>query len=289
MATRKQMKLVYSAILLLTMILTGTGDSWTSSEKVIRTIYVIPSTGNGSHLKCPNDLCYSLQDIVGNKSTYFTSNTALELIPGVYNIYKELNLHLTNATNFVIKASDVAQHVYGNNSYFNHTKVEIRCKQNSTFRMTLYNCSNVMIKDITFSHCITKGKSDYIFHINRCFNVTLFNTAFNENKGAVLIQKSKIKFRGRSVFYNNLAKDCESFLIINESSEIRITGETHFVGNTAESGGAFLVYSSTVNLDNKRVYFIRNTASSGGAIALKNQSIFNTNVEMTVFRENKAN
>ena len=91
------------------------------------------------------------------------------------------------------------------------------------------------------------------------------------------------------MFYNNLAKDCESFLIINESSEIRITGETHFVGNTAESGGAFLVYSSTVNLDNKRVYFIRNTASSGGAIALKNQSIFNTNVEMTVFRENKAN
>ena len=53
------------------------------------------------------------------------------------------------------------------------------------------------------------------------------------------------------------------------------------------------MYSSNVNLDNKRVYFIRNTASSGGAIiiALKNQSltIFNTNVEMTVFRENKAN
>ena len=182
----------------------------------------------------------------------------------------------------MLKPSDVAQHG-------SSTKVEISCKQNGTFRMALFNCSSLTIENITLSNCITREKSDYVLHVIFCFDISLSNTAFIKNEGAVLVQNSEIEFSGRSEFSNNSAKECDSFLFINKSSKIRITGEAQLTGNTANSGGALLVYSSTVHLDNTRVFFTRNIANSGGAIALKNQSMLKGCVEKAVFRENKAN
>ena len=248
----------------------------------IKTIYVIPNFGTRSHLISPNFRYFSLQEIVNNQSEYFTSNTVLKLVPGVYLIYRELNLHITNATNLVLKSSD-------NNSNNQHTshKIEIRCSKNATFRMSLSNCSSLAIKDIIFSHC------DYTLHVLCCFNISLSNTAFIGNKGAVLIQDSEIEFKEQLMFHNNSAKDYESFLFINESSKIVVNDEMHFIGNRAESGagGALLVYNSTVHLNNKMyAYFARNLAASdGGAIALKNQSMLNGSVEKIVFRKNMAN
>ena len=251
----------------------------------IKTIYVLPGFGTRSHLIPPNVRCFSLQEIVNNQSDYFTSNTVLKLVPGVYHIYRKLNLHIINATNLVLKSSDNDS----NNGHISHSKVEIRCSQNATFRMSLSNCSSLAIKDTTFSHC------DYALHVLHCFNISLSNTVFVGNKGAVLIQNSEIEFKEHLLFHNNSAKDYESFLFINESSKIIINDEMHFIGNRAEScagtGGALLVYNSTVHLDNKtHAYFARNSvASDGGAIALKNQSILNGSVEKVVFRENMAN
>ena len=94
---------------------------------------VVPNSEDRSHL-CPPDIyCYSLQEIVENHSDYFTSNTILELAPGVYSIHREINLHIANVSNFVLRASDITQ--YGNNNHV--TKVEISCETHVEFRMTL--------------------------------------------------------------------------------------------------------------------------------------------------------
>ena len=230
---------------------------------------VVPNSEDRSHL-CPPDIyCYSLQEIVENHSDYFTSNTILELAPGVYSIHREINLHIANVSNFVLRASDITQ--YGNNNHV--TKVEISCEPHVEFRMTLSNSSSVMIKDVTFSNCTAEGNYDYIFYVLNCFNVSLFNTRFIGNQGAVLVQNSEIELKGQSLFCNNSAKNnYEGFLIINESSKLIISDEAHFVGNTARSGGALLVYSSTVHINSEKVTFVTNTANIGGAIALKNQS-----------------
>ena len=245
----------------------------------IRTIYVVPSSGDTSHLSCQNVRCYSLQEVMNNQSGYFTSNTVLALVPGVYHIYSKLNLHITNAANLVLKSSDNVQY----DQHVSHDKVEIRCNHNAIFRMLFSNCSNLVIKDITFSHC------NYTLHVLYCFNVSLTNTAFTENEGALLVQNSEIEFRKRTEFHNNSAKVYESFFFINESSTIKITDEIYFIGNRAESGGALLVYNSTVHLNNNNISFTRNFADDGGAIALKNQSILSGSVERTVFWENGAN
>ena len=176
----------------------------------MKTIYVVPNFGNRSHLLPPNVCCFSLQEIVNNQSDYFTSNTVMKLVPGVYHIYGELNLHIENATNLVMKSSDNDS----NNGHVSHTKVEIRCSKNATFRISLSNCSSLAIKDITFSHC------DYTLHVLCCFNISLSNTAFIGYKGAVLIQDSEIEFKKQLMFHNHSAKDYESFLFINQSSKI---------------------------------------------------------------------
>ena len=62
---------------------------------------------------------------MNNHSDFFTSNTVLKLVLGVYHIHRMINLHITNVTNLVLKSSD-------NESYDSHissrrAKVEIRC------------------------------------------------------------------------------------------------------------------------------------------------------------------
>jgi predicted outer membrane repeat protein len=237
----------------------------------MKTIYVVPNFGNRSDLISPSVRSFSLQEIVNNQSDYFTSNTILKLVPaGVYHIHSKIILRITNVANLVLKSSD-------------NTKVEFRCTQNATFKVSLVNCSNSAIKDITFSYC------DFTFHVLCCSNMSLFNTMFIRNKGAILIQNSELEFKDQLAFHNNSAKDYESFLYINKSSKITISAELYFVGNTAECGGALLVYNSTVNLNKVYANFIRNSAASeGGAIALKNQSILNGSVEKVVFRQNTA-
>ena len=269
-------------ILLLTVIIT-TARAFTS-------FYVVPNLEDRSHLCHPDVYCYSFQEIVNNQSDYFTSNTVLELSPGIYNIYRELNLHIANVTNFELRSSDMAQY-YGNNSYFSHnnSKVEINCKPHVTFRMTLSNSSNLTFKDVMFSNCFTEEKYNYMFYVLHCLNVSLSNTAFVGNQGTISVQNSEIEFKGQSVFCNNSAKDYESFLVINESSKVIISGEACFIGNTARSGGALLVHRSTVHINTKKVMFVRNTANTGGAIVLKNQAKLYGYVKKIVFRENKAN
>ena len=236
-----------------------------------KTIYVVPTFGYRSDLISPSIRSFSLQEIVSNQSDYFTSNTVFKLVPGLYQIHRKLNLHITNVANLVLKSSD-------------SIKVEIRCSQNATFKMSLINCSSSAIKDITFSHC------DYTLHVLHCSNMSLSNTVFIRNQGTIIIQNSDIEFKEQVVFHNNSAKEHESFLLINESSKITINAALNFTGNRAECGGAFLVYNSTVNLNKLYANFTRNSAASnGGAIALKNQSILSGSVETVVFRENMAN
>jgi predicted outer membrane repeat protein len=245
---------------------------------------IVPNSEDRYRLCHPDIYCYSFQEIVENHSDYFKSNTVLGLAPGVYSIYKEINLRIDNVTNFVLRASDTAQ--YGNT---NHNKVKISCEPHVVFRMTLSSSTNVTIKDITFSSCVTE---DYIFYVLYCFNVSLFNTGFIGNQGAVLVQNSEMEFKGQSVFYNNSAKTYEGFLTIYESSKFVISDEAHFIRNTARSGGALLVYSSTVHINTERITFVRNTAKIGGAIALKNESMLlaiGYYAKKMVFRENKAN
>ena len=148
------------------------------------TLYVVPNSEDGSRLCHPDVYCYSFQEIVDNQSEYFT---VLELAPGIYNIYRELNLHIANITDFVLRSSDVAQ--YGNK------KIEISCKPHVAFRMTLSNSSNLIFKDVMFSNCFTEGKYKYMFYVLRCLNVSLSNTAFIGNQGTVLVQNSEIDFQ----------------------------------------------------------------------------------------------
>ena len=256
----------------------------TRATTSVRKVYVVPNSEDGTHVTCSNVYCYSLQEVVDNQSDYFISNTVVELEPGIYNIYGELTLHIANVTNFVLRSSDVRDV-----AQYNHTMVEISCKRpHATFRMMLSNSTHLTIKGITFSHCTTEEKYEYILYVVYCFNVSLSNTAFIGNKGAVLVQNSEIEFKEMSKFCNNSAKQYESFLFINKSSKITISGETHFIGNTAKSGGALLVYDSTIHFNNNKVKFIRNTANTGGAIALKQQSVLYGYVKKIVFRENIA-
>ena len=122
----------------------------------------------------PSVHTFYLQEIVNNQSDYLTSNTVLKLVPGVYHIHRKLNLHITNVTSLVLKTSS------------DSTKVEIRCSQNATFKISLINCSSSAIKDITFSH------SAYTLHVLHCSNMSLSNTVFIRNKGAILIRNSDI-------------------------------------------------------------------------------------------------
>ena len=131
--------------------------------RAFTSFYIIPNSSEDRPHLCPPDVyCYSIQEILDNHSDYFTSNTILELAPGIYNMYGEVSLRIANITNFVVRTSDAVN--YGNN-----IKVELSCTPHGTFtdRMMLTNKCYV----------ITQQKYDYIFVlIDNSFNISLSNT-----------------------------------------------------------------------------------------------------------------
>ena len=116
---------MYSIVLLLSVLV---GVLVIGSSASIKTIVVVPNFRNASHLNSPNIRYFSLQEIMNNQSDFFTSNTVLKLVPGVYHIHRMINLHVTNVTNLVLKSSDNESYKYdGNQLCCVHASVPIQC------------------------------------------------------------------------------------------------------------------------------------------------------------------
>ena len=89
-----------------------------------------------SSMPCPDErYCYRLQEVIHNTRVYFTSNTTLKFLPGIYNIETERSVVVSDVTGLAI---------VGNNTI-------IQCFAN--FGLVFLNVSNLTIQHLHFTHC----------------------------------------------------------------------------------------------------------------------------------------
>ena len=89
-----------------------------------------------SSTPCPDErYCYTLQEVVHNTRVYFTSNTTLKFLPGIYNIETESSVVVADVTGLAI---------VGNNT-------TIQCFEN--FGLVFLNVTNLTLQHIHFTHC----------------------------------------------------------------------------------------------------------------------------------------
>ena len=113
----------------LSSFLSSFGQNSTDSEIQWRIIYVTPEDS------CPVDLCYHLEDVLGNSSYFFDSYTTLELLPGVYNITEKVGqLVLIKIVNFTLKGSS--------------PNVTIICQPGATWGLTIIKSLWVEISNV---------------------------------------------------------------------------------------------------------------------------------------------
>ena len=56
-----------------------------------------------SSMPCPDErYCYTLQEVIHNTRVYFTSNTTLKFLPGIYNIETESSVVVSDVTGLAI-------------------------------------------------------------------------------------------------------------------------------------------------------------------------------------------
>jgi hypothetical protein len=110
------------------------------------TYNVIPEDSDSS-LVCPVNYCYHLQDVFNNSSYFFDSYTTLELLPGEYNITKNVGqMVLVNATNFTLRGSS--------------PNVTITCQSGATWGLIIVESQNLEISNIQVNYCSTKLQLD---------------------------------------------------------------------------------------------------------------------------------
>ena len=89
-----------------------------------------------SSMPCPDErYCYTLQEVIHNTRVYFTSNTTLKFLPGIYNIEIESSVVVSDVTGLAI---------VGNNTI-------IQCFEN--FGLVFLNVTNLTLQHIHFTHC----------------------------------------------------------------------------------------------------------------------------------------
>ena len=89
-----------------------------------------------SSTPCPDErYCYRLQEVIHNTRVYFTSNTTLKFLPGIYNIETERSVVVSDVTGLAI---------VGNNTI-------IQCFEN--FGLVFLNVSNLTLQHLHFTHC----------------------------------------------------------------------------------------------------------------------------------------
>jgi hypothetical protein len=137
--------------------------------------YIIPEDSDSS-LICPVNYCYHLQDVFSNSSYYFDSYTTLELLPGEYNITKNVGqLVLVNAINFTLRGSS--------------PNVTITCQSGATLGLIIIESQNVEISNIQINYCSIKLHLDdpNLMSYNELlgkylgYNLSFCDTIFNTN------------------------------------------------------------------------------------------------------------
>ena len=142
---------------------------WLSLEYTTIVLYIISVSKGSSDLRrlyiapdhlvnpqrysvpCNDNHCYSLQDVINNKSYFFSSNTTLEFMPGRFEVTER-----------------IGQFIIANISFFsmmrypmpwidrNQTNAVIHCKPGAMFGFTFVNCSNVIVANLSLSNCSAK-------------------------------------------------------------------------------------------------------------------------------------
>ena len=149
------------AIFLLTtsFLISSFSQNSTDSEIQWRTIYVTPEDS------CPVDLCYHLEDVLGNSSYFFDSYTTLELLPGVYNITEKVGqLVLIKIVNFTLKGSS--------------PNVTIICQPGATWGLTIIKSLWIEISNIQIYNCSA--------HLQLEGRTNTILTAYNKQVGKYL-------------------------------------------------------------------------------------------------------
>ena len=89
-----------------------------------------------SSMPCPDErYCYRLQEVIHNTRAYFTSNTTLKFLPGIYNIKTESSVVVSDVNGLVL---------VGN-------KTTIQCFE--SFGLVFLNVSNLTLQHLNFTHC----------------------------------------------------------------------------------------------------------------------------------------
>ena len=109
-----------------------------------------------SSMPCPDErYCYRLQEVIHNTRAYFTSNTTLKFLPGIYNIKTESSVVVSDVTGLAI---------VGNSTI-------IQCSEN--FGFVFLNVSNLTLQHLHFTHCGLNVFSKGLMNIaNRLTDVT---------------------------------------------------------------------------------------------------------------------
>ena len=124
---------------------------------------------------CPGQ-CYSLQDVFSNRSYFFRSNTSLRLLPGKYEISENIgDFTVTNVNNLTISGSSRLSWIRRD---YSNADASIHCQPNVTFGFVFINCSNVVISNLSISHCSAKLGRNTIEAIYRIPQVRTFNLPY---------------------------------------------------------------------------------------------------------------
>ena len=123
--------------------------------------YIKPDDSTTSQNTCPADICYTLQDVISNRSHFFKSNTTLELLSGMYDITENIGqLVIENVSHF---------RLIGAIAMSGEPETVIICHQNATLGITFVNTSEVEVSGIRLTNCsaelttnITIDKTDLL-------------------------------------------------------------------------------------------------------------------------------
>ena len=112
--------------------------SWTVAEEQL---YVVPSS---SSISCPKDPCYTLTDVVLNRSQYFRSDTVIKFLPGNHqtNITKGLSVLIKDVRNISMIGYDHTN---------SDSKSVIQCTGPLGF--AFINVTTLKIAKLSFSSC----------------------------------------------------------------------------------------------------------------------------------------
>ena len=127
------------------------------------TVYtVIPDHGYKGNTTCHH--CHNLQHYLLNTTKYFTSNTQLLFLPGLYHPYT--NIIIKDVYNFSIIGFPSTSEQYNN----------VLIDSNFIF-ILMSNISRLIVKNIAFSATYPRGqhKLSPLLTIKDCFSITLYN------------------------------------------------------------------------------------------------------------------